>query len=485
MLTRLTESKIAVRIRKSDIFETIKHSQNYFLAQIVTTGLAFISIPIFTRLFTQEDYGVVAVFNAYIAIAIIILSANSFTSVGRYYFEKESDFNEFLGTTLILTSIIFSISMVLFLLFYSQIASLMKLPDLVPILIIPASIFIIANSIYFQIIQPQRRSLESAVISILQGSFSLVLAIILVLLLKENRYLGKMWATLLVGFIFSLYYLVQIIRYSKLSFKKNHVYYILTYSIPLIPYALSGTILAYFDRIMINDAIGAAPAGIYSLGYNIAMLLAMVISATQTALMPDFFDFLNTKQFQRLDALVNKVFSIITLAALGLILFSKEIVLIMADVKFHEGLVVVPIVVVGYVFFGMFTVYIRYIDYMKKTYYSSLIMILSGIVNIVLNFTLIPQFGYIAAAYSTVVSYFLLFLMTWIVSKFILKQKLTPLWKIWKPTTLLFIYFSFYYLLSLVITDFFFQIFVKLIVLTIFFVTVFHREIKLLLFRTD
>lgn len=465
----------------SDIFETVKHSQNYFIAQIVTTGLVFLSIPIFTRLFTQEDYGIVSVYNAYLTILIIILSANSHASVGRYYFEDKPDFKEFLGSTLILAGSIFLINTLVFLLFYYPIASLMKLPGFLPLFLIFSSLFAIINSIYFQIIQAQRRSLESAIVSIFNGLFSLGLAIVLVSLLSEDRYLGRIWAYLLVGFIFTIYLTRRIFAHTSLSFKKEHVKYILNYSIPLIPYALSATILAYFDRIMINDIVGSAAAGVYSLGYNIALLVSMVISATQAAFAPDAFDFLNKKQYDRLDAVVGKLFSIITFFALGLILFAKEVVLILADVKFHEGLVVVPVVVVGYIFFGMFFVYGRYIGYVKKTLYLSIILVLSGILNITLNAMFIPQYGYIVAAYTTVLSYFSLFLMAWFVSKFILKQQLTPLWKVWKPTLLMFLYLVFFSILALVISNIFLLIFLKLIILALFFFSVFYRELKILM----
>lgn len=480
-ISRLTKSKIYTRIKSSDIYETLKHSQNYFLGQIITTGLAFLSIPIFTRLFTREDYGIVNVYNAYLAIIIIVLSANAHSSVSRYYFEKKEDFNEFLGTTLFLTGIIFLFVTSAYLLLYNHIESVMNLPGLLPLLLILSSCVVLLNTIYLQIIQAQKRSLESATINVLKGVLTLGLAIILVLSLEKDRYLGKIYATLIIGFIFSLYIFYRILKGTKLAFKKYHVKYILFYSIPLIPYALGSIILATFDRIMINDLVDASSAGIYSLGYNIALLVSMVISATQAALLPDFFDFLNKKQYSRLDALVGKVFSIITFSAFGLILFAKEIVQILADVKFHEALTIVPIVIIGYVFFGMFTVYGRYISYTKKTIYSSLIMVVSGLVNIILNALLIPQYGYVVAAYTTVVSYFVLFLLSWIIPKYVLKQKLTPLWKIWKPTLLLFVYLVFYFIITPIFTHIVLLLAVKMILVLLFGITVFYRELKVLI----
>ena len=480
MFSKLLNSRHFQRIRRSDIFETLIHSQNYLIAQMVTTGLAFIAIPIFTRLFTQEDYGVISVYNAFLAIAVIVFSGNIYSSIARYYFEKKSDFNEFLGTTFVLTLLFFSVGTTIFFLFYDIFSSSMKLPGILPFLLIFSSLFAISHSFYFQILISQKRSLESAIINILKGSFSLFLAILLILVLEENRYLGKIWGYLLVSFIFSLYFFIKILNHSKLSFKKDHIKFVLYYSVPLIPYTLSSTILAFFDRILINDVVNASSAGVYTLGYNVAAILSIVISATQAALLPDFFAFLNDKQYSRIDALVKKVFSVIVFAAFGLILFGREIVIILADVKFHEGLVVVPIVVIGWVFFGMFSVYIRYISYSKKTIYSSLVMIISGLSNIVLNIIFIPIYGYIAAAYTTAISYFILFLLTWCVPKFILKLKLTPIWILWKPTLLLFLFIGISSILTFGISNIFLLFGLKVILILVFFISLFYHEIKLL-----
>ncbi|MHA1979222.1 MAG: oligosaccharide flippase family protein [Candidatus Hodarchaeales archaeon] len=477
MISRIKESTIFKRVVGSDIFETMKHSQNYFIAQLVTTGLAFIAIPIFTRLFTQEDYGIVSVYNAYSVLFVTLLSANSHASVGRYYFEKKA----FLGTTLVFTGLIFLISTLTFLVFYEPITEMMNLPSFIPFLLIPTTFVAILNIIYLQIIQAQKRSLESAVISVLRGVLSLGLAFVLVILMTENRYLGRIFGYLIVGSFLSLYFLKRIFSHATISFKKEYIQYILTYSIPLIPYALSATILAYFDRIMINDIEGAGPAGIYSLGYNIALILSMVISATQAALIPNFFEFLNKKQHSRLDALISKVFSIITLAALGLILFAKEIVILIVDAKFHEGLEIIPIIIIAYLFFGMFTVYGRYIGYAKKTIYSSLVMILSGLLNIVLNALLIPEFGYIAAGYTTAISYFVLFVLTWIVAKFIIKEKLTPLWKVWKPITIFFSLLALYVVLTVIFNDFLLLLIIKILILLFFCSLAFFKEINILI----
>ena len=477
----ICNSNLISRIKNSDIFETLKHSKNYFSANVATKALGFISIPIFTRLFTQEDYGIVAVFASYVGIMTVILSLNSYTAVSRYYYEKTDDFGEFIGTSFIFVGSILCITVIIYILFYQQINNLIKLPGLLPVYLLFTCSFAIIHSVYVQILVPQKKSKGLAIINVLNGYIGFAIAILLVYLLKENRYLGKIWATLLVGLFFSIYYIKKINKYLKFNFKMEHIKYIANYSIPLIPYALSGIILAQFDRIMINNIINTASAGLYSLGYNVGMALLLVTSSIKTALEPDFFKFVDNKEYIRLDNLFKKTFSIVIISALGLVLFAREIVIILADEKFHEGLRVVPIVVIGYVFYAMFIIYGMYPGYKKKTLFASIVALTAVISNIILNAIYIPKYGYIAAAYTTVVSYFIMFMLAWIVTKFVLKQRITPLWLIWKPTLIMFGFIALTYLLGNLDLNIILFIVTKVIILALFSFIVFHKEIRIIL----
>jgi len=412
----------------------------------------------------------------------VILSLNSYTAVGRYYYEKTDDFGEFIGTSFIFVGLILCTTVIIYILFYQQINNLIKLPGLLPIYLLFACLFAIIRSVYAQILVPQKKSKELATINVLNGYIGFAIAVLFVYLLKENRYLGKIWASLLIGFIFSIYYVKKINKYLKFNFKIEHIKYIANYSIPAIPYALSSIILAQFDRIMINNIINTASAGLYSLGYNVGMALLLVIGSIQTALIPDFFKFVDNKEYIRLDNLFKKAFSIVIIAALGLILFAREIVIILADEKFHEGLKVVPVVVIGYIFYAMFIIYGMYPGYKKKTLFTSIVALIAGISNIVLNAIYIPKYGYIAGAYTTVASYFIMFILAWIVAKFILKQRVTPLWMIWKPTLIMFCFIAAAYFLGDLGLNTILFIFIKIMLLGLFSIIVFYKEIRSMIF---
>ena len=74
-------------------------------------------------------------------------------------------------------------------------------------------------------------------------------------------------------------------------------------------------------------------------------------------------------------------------------------------------------------------------------------ILIDGTINIILNAMFVSGYGYIAAAYTTLISFFILFIITWFVVNFRLKLNPTALWIIFKPTILLVVSFGFYLLM--------------------------------------
>jgi len=477
-MNNFLNSEFITKIKKSDIYINLSHSKNYFSADMATKSIGFISVPIFTRLLTESEYGISSVFLSYVTIFTVLFSLNSYGAISRYYFENTDDFKKFISSTLTLLVLIFCLTVPIYLFFYPQLSIIMNLPKTLPIYIIFASFFSIIYSIYHQILVVQQKSKEVAKISIIYGYSGFIISVILVYLLASDRYLGKIWASLIVGLIFTGYFLFKLSDSLKFYFNKVHIKYIVSYSFPLIPYALSSIILAQFDKIMINSISGSASAGLYSLGYTFGLILLMAITAMHNAMTPQIMNFFNRAEFSRIDLLFKRIFSIEAIIALGLIFFGKDLIIFLADEKYHVAGEIVSIVVIGHLMYGMALIYAQYMNFVKKMIYLSISVLSAGVINIILNFMYIPKYGYIAAAYTTAISYFLMFLFNWIFSKYILKQKTTPLWALWKPIFIISIPIFIIYLINPLIFNPIILIFVKILLLILFSVSIFYSEFK-------
>ena len=103
--------------------------------------------------------------------------------------------------------------------------------------------------------------------------------------------------------------------------------------------------------------------------------------------------------------------NLMTYAMVALILIAPEVVKILANESYWEGISIIPpVVLANYVIFA-YSLYVNIEHYYKKTPYITVNTIIAAASNIVLNFIFIPRYGYIAAAYTTLASYFISFVL--------------------------------------------------------------------------
>jgi len=412
-----------INIIGKENIEFISHTKNYLSAGIFTRALSFISVPIFTRLLLPNEYGILAIFSSISSIFAILLGFNMHGAVGRYYYEKSDDFAEFLGSNLLFILFFNFFAILLIYLIKDSIANFFVIIPYLFLIAILMSLFKTPYDMYLTYLQASKQSKRYSLISINKGILLLIVSIIWVYLLKENRYYGSVYSGLLITTVFAVYMIYNLIKLSKFKFKIEHIKYSIRFGVPLIPHALSGFILAFFDRIIINQLTGAVNTGLYSFAYNVGMIMNIVVMATNKSWWPIFYENLVNRDFKKINDLAYNYSKYIYFTAVGLILFSKEIVSLMAAKKYHTALPIVPIIVIGYVGVFLYILYSSYSFYQKKTGLISLVTLFAGLINIGLNYWFIPIYGYFAAAYTTLVSYFLLFIFHFLNVKYILKEK--------------------------------------------------------------
>lgn len=433
--------------KRGAFYEFLMHSKNYFFSNMATGALAFLSLPIITRILSTSDYGILQVFLGYQGIFIALLTLNCYITIGRYYYEKKEDFKEFFGSNLILVFTFLVMAFILFLLFREEFATFLRLPANTIIYIVPMVLVYVVGSWFEQLYMPQKKSKKIAIRNVLRAYGVFALSVVLMLLMESDKYLGQVYGTLLIGTIFFAYYYYDLKPYMTLSFQLKHIKYILHYAVPLLPYALSGVILAQFDRIMVNAYLGSSTAGLYSFAAIIGMMLTIVSSSMLQAWNPDYFEYMDTKNYKQLDSDAGKIFSIILFTALFLILFGGEIGMILGTKDYYAALPVIPIIVIGYVLNSAFAFYGWNVEYEKKNIYLSITVLAAGGINVVLNVFFIPVFGYFAAAYTTAISYFFMALFAWFTSKYILKIYCIPPKTLLKPAMTFLPFVAIYYML--------------------------------------
>lgn len=414
----------------TDIRELLSHSKNYVSAELLTKGLSFLALPIFTRLMSPNEYGIMEVFISLVSILSILFGLGVRGAITRYYYESHRDFFDYYSSVFWLVLLSGFIFVGLSFLFPNQLHLFFHIPKgmiyISLIIVLPQIIF----QIYLAYLQAAKKSKKVASLNVIGALLSIGVTTFFMFQMKEEKYYARaigQGVGFFTLFFISLWYIKDKLKF---SIKKRHIQYSLVFGLPIILHLLSQNILTSFDQIIINQLIGAQETGIYSVAYKIGMVQNIITMGILKSWTPIFYRKMNEGKYSDINTLAKKYGFIVVLVAVFLIFFSTEIITILADKAYSEALFIVPIIVISYYFFFLYTMYVGFAFYEKKTKNIALITIIAGTINILLNYLLIPKYGYIAAAWTTCFSYLMLFLLHYINAKWILGFKRVPSVKI-------------------------------------------------------
>ncbi len=408
--------------------ELLLHGKNYLIANIASKSLSFISIPIFTRLLTPEDYGINGVFLGTVLIFSSLYNLNIDKSISRYYYDQKDldDFKSYVGSCYSLMFLLFCLSSLFLIVFRNFFANLFGINSTLLLFTIPIVFINVIISSFEQIYQPLKKSGLVAKFSTAKIYLIFIFSVPIICLLDTNKYYGLAWGQIIGGGIIVFCLCKYLLPFVKLNMNKKHIKYMFFYSIPLIPEALSGMLLEQFGKLYIGNSMGMDSAGYYTFVVSIASLVAIIVYVSNQAWVPYYFEYMNAKNYSSHDKDIKRILIVTLVGALFISFFGKEIAMVLAKSTYAKYLYLLPILCCGYVFNQLFFVYYRNISYSKKTIYMSLVVVASGIINILCNSILIPTYKELGAAISFSISYAVMAFLAWLVSRFIVKVHSTP-----------------------------------------------------------
>jgi len=247
-----------------------------------------------------------------------------------------------------------------------------------------------------------------------------LLANIFFLVYLDSGIIGIFYSQLIANLLVLIFTFPVLVR--KFTFKYDFTLLkeMLVYSIPLIFSAISVQLLAIADRFIIKQLLDYTEVGIYSLGSKIAGVLnVFVVQAFSLGFLPIAYKMLNDPNA---DIFYRKIFKylalILVFVALGLSLFSKEILLLFSGKEeYIQAYKVVPFFTIAFVFKGLQYMFMLGFHYVKKTKYIAYIIGFILVINIALNYLLIPIYGILGAALATVISSLLIAFISYYISE--------------------------------------------------------------------
>lgn len=194
---------------------------------------------------------------------------------------------------------------------------------------------------------------------------------------------------------------------------------------PLLIAGLLGMTNETLDRILIPELIdgqeGLIKNGIYSQCYKISIFLTIFVQAFKFAAEPFFFSKANDSNAPRIYALVMDWFVLVCLGAFTIIILYLDVAKHLLNEKFWVGLEVVPILLLANLFMGIHTNLSIWYKVTDKTRWGLIIAFCGAVLTIILNIVWIPAFGYVGAAWATLLSYLSMALLSYFVGQYYYK----------------------------------------------------------------
>lgn len=386
----------------------IKASIWYMICNILQKGIAFLTTPIFTRLLSQSEFGVVNVYNSWLTIISIIATLELSTGVfnkAMVKFDDDRDgyttsslFLSFLASCVCLCVYIFSSS------FWNKIFGLnIELVILIFIQIIfntPVSLWSIKKRFEYQY--------RGVVVVTLLGSIGgSLLSVLLIILFPEYHIYARIFGGIIVSIGINIVISGVIIDKSKRFVSKTYWGYALKFNLPLLPHYLSQQILDQADRIMINSMCGIIDVALYSLAYQIASGMKIIINAVHASFVPWAFQRFQENNYSVIAKRAFQLELLIGLFCLIFSLFAPEIVLVLGGKDYYSAIYIIPPVAMSVVFITMYSFFGNVEFYFEKTTFTMIASMIVAITNILLNYIFIELFGYVAAGYTTLLCYLL------------------------------------------------------------------------------
>lgn len=387
-----------------------KSSLAYLFATIVGQGMSFLGIIVFTRVMSKESYGLYSTYYAYVSLCAVLVGANLFEPLNNSYIDLKDRVYEFRKTALFLSSIVCTgFALVLLLVrsvFFRQIA--------VPLVLFAVahgySFFVVNYRMYSANMENDRRT--KSLLLILPNLLQFLFALVLVLLFREHAFYARVVGSTLGVLSCALVVYVRMIGCRGALVRPDYWKYALKISVPTIAMSISYMLMQQCDKVMITGLCGEEFTAVYSVINYISYALIVINQSVGAVRQAWVYRMLDKRETGLFATLQKWYLMLIAVLAVGTFMIAPEAIRILVRKDYWEYSYVAPFVFSA----SMMVMYSFYSDvalFYKRNTVFSLCVAAAALINLALNAVFIRRFGAIAAAYTTAVSYLVLFTLLW------------------------------------------------------------------------
>lgn len=413
----------------------------YGLSSIIGRFLNYLLTPLWTGVFSKEQFGIITEMYAYVAFLVVLLTYGMETTFFRFANKPDANKDHVFSTASISVTISSIVFITTCIIFSQEIANWLMYPNHNEYVIWFAIIVGLdaITSIPFAKLRLENKASKFALVNLVNIFVNIGLNLFFLYYCKSIHDAGQTnwWLETFynpeigVGYVFISNLISSIIKFILLlpenklkiiDFNKPLYKKMVRYTTPLLFVGLAGIINETLDRILLkrllildyslDETMGLI--GIYGANYKLSIVITLFIQAFRYAAEPFFFSQAKENSSTKIYADVMNYF-IIALSGifLGVMLHIDYLKYFINNEELWAGLDIVPILMIANIFLGIYYNLSIWYKLSEKTGYGAIVSIIGAISTIVLNLALIPLFGYRGSAWATLICYFIMILISY------------------------------------------------------------------------
>ena len=414
----------------------------YGTTTIIGRLLNYLLVPFHTYIFTNPAvYGIVGEMYAWVALLLVVLTYGMETAFFRFS-TTEQNKDRIFGTALTSLLVTSSLFIVLGLLFSGKIADFMHYPshpEYIRWFIVIVGLDAI-STIPFARLRSENRPYTFAGIKLINIGMNIFFNLFFLWfcpwMIKQGigiSFFQTIYSPEIgVGYIFIANLIASIVQMVILLFTAKKIKFhfdavllkrMFVYAFPLLILGLAGIVNETIDRVMIkhlsSDDINMAMhnVGVYSACFKIAVIMNLFIMAFRYSAEPFFFAMHKEKDAKQGYSTVMTYFVIIcTFIFLGVMMY-LDFIKYFVNKNYHEGLSIVPIILLAYMFLGICYNLSIWYKLTGQTKYGAYITVGGAVITIAVNWLLIPTIGYIGAAWGHLITYLAMTIASYLIGR--------------------------------------------------------------------
>ena len=390
----------------------VKETFVYTLTDVIGKAMSFILLPIVSYFLPPSELGIATNFTVLTTLIILLAGLAIVNSIPYFFYEQNKEENVSLISNLLMLCLGLCVVVGGLASCFSQlIFEYLQLSLHIQLLGVVFVIGSLISSINLILLRLENKPKQFAVLQILQIILHAAFVILFVIVLRGGGE-GKIYAEVLVFSIIGMIHLVMMLKkgYISLRFQVQWIKRLLRFGLPLLPHSISFWLKSGMDKIFITTYCGLQFNGLYSMAISVSSVYTMLMQSFFNAYTPNLqkrlagFDggqcYEEKRNIVKQIYLIYALFGVVGMMAIAVcwVIFHY-----MIDSKYLPAMAYIPLIILANFIYTFYNFTIEFIYKVKKTLVMGIITFTGSLIQMLLSYVLIKEYGVMGAVYSLLI----------------------------------------------------------------------------------